>query len=140
MLDYVVDANVLMSVLISQKASYKPILTHYNFIFPDFVLLEIEKYKTILKQKTNNNEDAFLHWSYFVFSRLTILPQYVLTNESIEKSKKLLEKIDPKDTAYVALAMQLDLPLLTRDIILYNGLRKQGFRKIILFNDFLNTI
>jgi predicted nucleic acid-binding protein len=70
-----------------------------------------------------------LQWTYFVFSQLTILPKYTFTKESLEKSLKLLSKIDIKDVAYVALAIQLDLPLLTRDIALYEGLRKQGFRK-----------
>jgi predicted nucleic acid-binding protein len=75
-----------------------------------------------------------------VFSNLTILPQYVLEQEIVEKSQTLLEKIDLKDITYVALAMQLDLPLLTRDNSLYEGLRKQGFRKAILFEDFLQTL
>ncbi|MDX2248031.1 MAG: PIN domain-containing protein [Bacteroidia bacterium] len=60
--------------------------------------------------------------------------------EIIDKTEILLEKIDPKDMAYVALAMQLDLPLLTRDNPLYEGLRKQGFRKVILFENFLRTL
>ena len=128
-----------MSVLISGKASYKPLLTHYNFILPDFVLIEIEKYKDILKTKTKMQEYDFLQWSYFVFSQLTILPSYVLSKESLEKSEKLLEKIDLKDVSYVALAMQLDLTLLTRDKPLYEGLRKQKFKKIVLFEDFLQT-
>jgi len=84
--------------------------------------------------------DELLRWSYFVFSKLTILPRYTLSQESIDKSVKLLENIDLKDTAYVALAMQLDLILLTRDKPLYEGLRKQGFRKVILFEDFLEKI
>jgi predicted nucleic acid-binding protein len=75
-----------------------------------------------------------------VFSQLTILPQYVLEQEIVEKSQTLLEKIDRKDITYVALAMQLDLPLLTRDNPLYEGLRKQGFRKVMLFEDFLQAL
>ena len=51
----------------------------------------------------------------------------------------LLNTIDLNDTAYVALAMQLELPLLTRDKILFEGLKKQGFRKVLLFKDFLNS-
>ena len=140
MTDFVIDANILMSILISGKASYKPLLTYYGFILPEFVLVELEKYKDILKTKTKMQESEFLQWNYFVFSQLTILPQYVLSQESLEKSRKILEKIDLKDMAYVALTMQLDLPLLTRDAVLYEGLRKQGFRKVILFEDFLRTI
>jgi predicted nucleic acid-binding protein len=48
-----------------------------------------------------------------------------------------LKKIDPKDITYVAFAMQLDLPLLTRDSSLYEELRKQGLRNVMLFEDYL---
>ena len=49
MMDLIIDANVLMSILISGKASYRPILTFYNFILPDFALVEIEKYRDVLR-------------------------------------------------------------------------------------------
>ena len=139
-MDFVIDANILMSMLISGKASYRPLLTYYNFILPDFVLVELEKHKEVLKSKTKMKEDEFLQWSYFVFSQLTILPNYTLNSESLEKSEKLLENIDLKDVTYVALAMQLDLTLLTRDKPLYEGLRQQKFKKVVLFEDFLQTL
>ena len=140
MIDFVIDANVLMSILISGKGGYRPILSFHNFIVPDFALIEIEKYNNVLKHKTKMSQNQLIEWTYFVFSKLTILPQYVLDNEILEKSTILLEKIDLKDTTYVALAMQLDLPLLTRDKPLYEGLKKQGFKKIILFEDFLQAL
>jgi predicted nucleic acid-binding protein len=140
MIDFVIDANVLMSMLISGRAGYRTILSFNNFILPDFALIEIEKYKDILRSKTKMSQNQFVEWTYFVFSNLTILPQYVLEQEIVEKSQTLLEKIDLKDITYVALAMQLDLPLLTRDNSLYEGLRKQGFRKVILSEDFLQTL
>jgi predicted nucleic acid-binding protein len=140
MIDFVIDANVLMSILVSGRSGYRPILSFNNFILPDFALIEIEKYKDILRSKTKMSQNQFTEWTYFVFSKLTILPQYVLEQEIVEKSQTLLEKIDLKDITYVALAMQLDLPLLTRDNPLYEGLRKQGFRKVILFEDFLRTL
>ncbi len=139
-MNFVIDANILMSILISGKASYKPLLTYYNFILPDFVLVELEKHKEVLKSKTKMTEVDFLKWSYYVFSQITILPNYILSLEGIEKSEKLLKKIDLKDMTYVALAMQLNLPLLTRDKLLYEGLRKQKFKKVILFEEFLQTL
>ncbi|WP_448529761.1 PIN domain-containing protein [Raineya sp.] len=139
MTNFVIDANVLISILISGKAGYRPILTLNTFILPDFALIELEKYKNILKDKTKMSNVQFIDWTYFVFAQLTILPDYVLEQSILAKSERLLEKIDLKDISYVALAMQLDLPLLTRDYLLYEGLRKQGFRKVILFDDFLRT-
>lgn len=140
MIDFVIDANILMSILISGRASYKPILAFHNFILPEFVLIEIEKYKQILMTKTRMSENEFIEWSYFVFSEITILPNYILKKEILEKTEILLSDIDTKDIAYVALAMQLDLPLLTRDKPLYKGIRKKGFRKVMLFEDFLENI
>ena len=75
-----------------------------------------------------------------MFDNLTFLPQYILAPTVLVKTKHLLDKIDLKDTSYVALAMQLDLPLLTRDTLLHNDLRKLGFRKVMLFEDFLRTL
>ncbi|TAE59694.1 MAG: DNA-binding protein, partial [Bacteroidetes bacterium] len=43
MIDFVIDANVLMSILISGKGGYRPILSFHNFILPEFALVEIEK-------------------------------------------------------------------------------------------------
>lgn len=86
------------------------------------------------------SENQFIDWTYFTFSQLTILPQYVLEESILIKSERLLDKIDLKDLTYVALSMQLDLPLLTRDTILYEGLRKLGFSKIMLFDDFLRKL
>ncbi len=119
MTDFVIDANVAMSILISGKASYRPLLTYHNFILPEFFLVELDKYKDVLKSKTKLNEANLMQWTYFVFSKLTILPNFVLNQESLEKSNALIGDIDVKDTAYLALAMQLDLVLLTRDIPLH---------------------
>jgi hypothetical protein len=40
-------------------------------------------------------ENQFTEWTYFVFSNLTFLPNYVLENEIIEKSLHLIEKNRP---------------------------------------------
>jgi predicted nucleic acid-binding protein len=140
MTDYVIDANILMSMLISGNSSYKPILEFYNFYLPEFVLVEVEKYKSQLQFRTKMNTDEFFKWSILIFSKITVLPNYILSAESLEKSNLLLNDIDIKDTAYLALAIQLDLTLLTRDKPLSTGLRKKGFRRVILFDDFLRSI
>lgn len=140
MIDFVIDANVLMSILISGRAGYKPIVSFNNFILPDFALVEVEKYKNVLRKKTKLSESQFNEWTYFIFSNITILPQYLLKQDTLAKSEKLLEKIDMKDISYVALSIQLDLPLLTRDKPLLEGLKKQGFKKAMLFEDFLKTL
>jgi predicted nucleic acid-binding protein len=72
--DFIIDANILMNILISGKASYRPILSYYRFIVPDFVFLEIEKYSSIVFEKTKLDEEEFKQWSYFVFFKLEHFP------------------------------------------------------------------
>jgi predicted nucleic acid-binding protein len=78
MTKYVIDANILMSMLISGNASYKPILEFYDFYLPEFVLVEIEKYKSQLLSRTKMNEDEFFKWSILVFSFSTSLSRAVV--------------------------------------------------------------
>jgi len=85
------------------------------------------------------NEEELTRWTYFVFSQINFLPHYALNSQFVDQAERLLENIDLKDTSYVALAMQLDLVLLTRDIPLHKELRKRGFKKVMLFEDFLRA-
>jgi hypothetical protein len=48
-----------MSILISGKASYRPLLIYHNFILPDFVLVELDKHKNVLKNKTRMQKTNF---------------------------------------------------------------------------------
>lgn len=139
-MDYIIDANVLMSILISGKAIYKPLLNYYNFILPEFALVEIDKYKEIIFEKTKMQKSELINFSYSVFSEITILPNYVMDEYVIEKAVELTKSVDIKDVNYIALSMQLDLVLLTRDKKLIAGVKKKKFNKIMLFDDFLKNI
>ncbi len=50
---YVLDANILFSGIISQKAVYKSLFTQGQHIFftPDFVLTELDKYHKVFLPK-----------------------------------------------------------------------------------------
>jgi predicted nucleic acid-binding protein len=57
-----------------------------------------------------------------------------------QKAFDLCREVDEKDFLYLALALHLDIPLLTRDIPLYNHLSPNPSVKIILFDEFLKDI
>jgi len=140
MVDYVIDANVLMSILISGKSIYRPLLSYFNFILPEFALVEIDKYKEIIFEKTSMQKYELINFSYSVFSELTILPNYIMDDHVMEKAAELTKNIDIKDLSYIALSIQLDIPLLSRDKKLIFGVKKQKYRKVIFFDDFLRDI
>lgn len=139
-LRYVIDVNILMSILISAKSQYISMLSLFEFILPEFAFTELNLYKNVIKEKTRLDEYQFREYVYTVFSLLNFTPTFIQTNDAIEKANQLCAKVDVKDVSYVSLSIDTDLPFLTRDFKLYKGLRKQGFKKIELFEDFLNRV
>jgi len=71
---------------------------------------------------------------------ITVLPCYVVSEDSLSKVSIITKDVDFKDVWFVALSIEYDLPLLTRDRKLYEGLRRKEFRKIIMFDQFLNSL
>ena len=68
--------------------------------------------------------DEFLEFAQFVFSEIKVFPNFILSEVALQKAIELTSKIDIKDTAYLALAIQFDQVLLTRDKPLEVGLKK----------------
>lgn len=52
---------------------------------------------------------------------------------------ELSNDIDIKDVVYVALSIEMNIPLVTRDIPLFSGLKKKGFENIILLDELINN-
>lgn len=63
MRDFILDANVLMSMLISGKAIYKSLLKEYTFFSSDFAFIEIEKYQEMIQNKTKIDAENFRNFS-----------------------------------------------------------------------------
>ena len=140
MFDYVIDTNVVMGMLISGKAHYRTILTFVRFYLPEFSMTELDEYKHVIFEKSKFTKIELKEFIYFVFSSVSVIPGFVLSKESIKLANNLCENIDIKDISFLALSIDMDLPLLTRDEQLYNGLKRKGYKKIILFKDFLDQL
>jgi predicted nucleic acid-binding protein len=138
--EYVLDANILFSSLMSGKSLHKLLFQRFTFYTPDFVFLELRAYETVILQKTKLDPAQLRAYSTAIFSRLTVLPSLVIGEEAKSKAVALCKNIDEKDIPYVALAIELNLTLLTADKKLVEGLRKKKFKDIILFQDFIKDI
>lgn len=139
-MEYVLDANVLFSSLMSGKSAYKLLFQNFRFYSPDYVFLELSAYQTVVLQKTKLDPAQFQAYCTAIFSRLTVLPNLVIGEGARVKAVALCKDIDEKDAPYVALAIALDIPLLTADKKLVDGLRKKKFKDVILFQDFIQKI
>ncbi len=139
-LKYIIDANILMSILISGKSQYINMLSLFDFMLPEFAFVELNLYKDVVIQKTKLDKIQFRQYAYTVFSLIKFAPTFIQQEKSVKQATKLCEKVDIKDVSYVSLAIDTELILLTRDEKLYKGLRKQGFKQIELFENFLKNV
>lgn len=133
---FVFDANILMAILIGGRSFHKVILETLDIITPDFALIEIDKYNGVIVEKSKLDWLAHVEYAHFVFSAVTIIPRYLIDDESIEKANRLIDT-DPKDISYLALAIQTDSILITRDKPIVEAARRKGFRRIMLFDEFI---
>ncbi|HLP62207.1 MAG TPA: PIN domain-containing protein [Candidatus Deferrimicrobium sp.] len=107
--------------------------------FPDFIFEEIKKYENRILRKTRLTIN-FKEFCKEIFSHLVVIPKLAIDDENWIKAIDLCKDVDEKDTAYVALSLELDIPLLTRDNKLYRGLRKKQFENVILLEKFLEYL
>ena len=63
-----------------------------------------------------------------------------MDEDVLKQALKLTKNVDIKDLNYIALSMQLNLTLLTRDKKLITGVKKKKYHQIMLFDEFLRNI
>jgi predicted nucleic acid-binding protein len=137
--EYVIDANVLFSAFISGKEIYQILFSEKKIYLPDFTFLEIEKYKERILKKTRLKEDEFKEFVIKLLMNVTVVPNFLISQESLKEAYILCQSIDEKDTVYIALAIEFHLILITNDRRLYNGLKKQHFHNIILLEEVIEN-
>ena len=137
---YVIDANVLFSAFISGRDLYRLLFSEHTIYLPDFALMELDKYKVRIIQKTQLDEQEFQDFVLTLFSHVIIVPRMVLSQGSIKRAHQLCAGIDEKDTMYVAVTLELHVTLVTNDKTLYRGLKKWHFHRVALLSDIINTL
>ncbi len=132
----VLDSNIIFSALISGKELYLDIFRELQLVVPDFIFLEISKYEERIIKKTKVRNE----FSFFVrelFSEITVVPKFGVSPESFQRAISLCQDIDPKDSPYLAVSIELDIPLWTNDKKLIAGLSKKGYKKVFTTDEIL---
>ena len=108
------------------------------FYTPDFALIELDKYRKVILKKSKAESDELREFTLFLFSKIIVVPDYVISDKSYTDAGELVSNIDPKDTVYIALNQELSTTiLLTRDKPLFDKLTEKGYLRIRLFNEFV---
>jgi len=118
--ELVIDANVLFAALIKDGDTRRFILLNNNsFHIPEFTFEEMLEHTKELEEKIElpANEIGLILEHIIFAGKVRIVPLSEFSNFT----KKAMDICsDPDDTAYVALAMKLNIPLWSNDAKLKN--------------------
>lgn len=102
----VIDTNRITAALIRDNISRKIIFNqNMEFVSPDFVFLEIEKYKDEIIRKSDISEEEFQTMFSLIFSKIEIssIDEH---EDFIENAKELIDDI--KDVPFIVVALALN--------------------------------
>ena len=101
----VIDSNRIMAGLIKDSQTRKIIFNEeYNFIAPDYVITEIEKYRLYLIEKSKLTDREFDIILLSILERIELIPSNVFIDH-LELAEEIMKDIDIKDTPFLALGL-----------------------------------
>lgn len=126
----VIDTNLLFSALIPKASKIREILFESNLKFysPNILISEIYKHKDKLIKHSKLTESEFYLYFNGIIELIKFIPTDFIGLESRQKAYDLCHDVDIKDTPFLALSIELAIPLWTGDKKLKEGLRKKGFQ------------
>ena len=127
----VIDTNLFFSALIPKASKIREILFESNIKFysPNILISEIYKHKDKLLKHSKLTESEFYLYFNGIIELIKFIPTDFTSLESRQKAYDLCHDVDIKDTPFLALSIELAIPLWTRDKKLKDGLRKKGFHE-----------
>lgn len=125
----VIDTNLVFSSLIPKASKIRDILFESNITFysPNILIVEIFKHKIKLLKCSKLTESEFDIYFNGIIERINFIPTDFIGTASRQKAYDLCIDVDIKDTPFVALAIELSIPLWTGDKKLKDGLKRKGF-------------
>jgi len=131
-MDLVVDANIFFSTLIKSGETERLFFVDNLHLYsPEFLMEEMDKYRTILLIKTHRTELEFVRFIQVLNNRIQYVPL-----EEIKPMMSLAREIspDPNDSAYFALALKINASIWTND----KRLKKQDQVRIYSTSELIN--
>ena len=125
---FVIDTNIIFSALLKNSAARKIILSDtFDLFVPEFLFTEIIKYEKVILKKSGMTKENLELLLLLLQSHISVIP-FKMFFDFLEAAEKEMEKIDMKDTPFIALALKLKIPIWSNDL----HFKKQ--RKVTSFN------
>lgn len=131
----IVDANIVFSAILNTNSKIADLLLNskgvFEFIAPDFLLVEIKKYHKKLSSLSKMSIDDIQNTEYKITKPILFLSGFHISEKIWIKAEQLVLDIDPKDTPYVAFSLNFKCKIWSGDKALRTGLVNKGFNNIL---------
>ncbi|MBI2449348.1 hypothetical protein HYV49_03555 [Candidatus Pacearchaeota archaeon] len=117
----VVDSNVVISAVLNRGNLLNIFIKNFsekvfNFIAPNFLILEVGKHTEKIAKKTKFSDDEVLEMLEFVCGQITFVPDEYF-KDNLEEARKILKEHE-KDVPYLALALAFKCKIFSGDKVL----------------------
>jgi predicted nucleic acid-binding protein len=135
----VIDTNIIFSSLVNSNGTIAEIIIgskkKYHFYTSEYLHFELKNHRKKLKKASNLTDIEIENITNKLFKYINLITLEIIPEKHWIKAEALVSDVDPDDIAFVALSLYLDAYLWTGDKVLYQGLKKKGFDKILLTPD-----
>jgi predicted nucleic acid-binding protein len=106
-MNLVIDTNILISALLKDSITRKIIVySDWNYYYPEISFHEVRKYKSLVLEKTGMTEEDYSQMLQILLKHITLIPEEQFI-QNLKEAKTILEKIDPDDIPFLALAISI---------------------------------
>jgi len=129
----VIDTNIIFSSLLKKNSKLTKFLldSSNEWYCCNYSFAELFKYKDKIEKRSQLNFDDIVDLMRILLSKIRFIREEIIPPEIAVKAHSLCSDVDEKDTPFIALALFLKIPLITRDKKLINALKEKGFEDII---------
>ena len=126
----VIDTNIIFSILLTPNSKLRIIFfdENHEFYAPNFILNELSKHKNKLLKYSSLSRSEFDELLYQLFKNINLIDENFLSFENRKKAYQFCKNVDEDDIPFIALSLELNIPLWTGDKKLINGLKNKGFK------------
>ena len=97
------------------------------FVSPKFVIVELFKHSPKIQNASKLTADEVLELLSIIINKVRFYDEDLVSLGSWTEAFRLCREIDLKDTPYIALALELNAKVWTKDDVLKKGLEKKVF-------------
>ena len=128
--EVIIDTNLVFAFLHKNQAESARFFfskQDYSFLTPNLFVYETFLHHDTILEKSKGTHEATHSLFEKVVEKLYFINESTISIENFIDAYYLCKDVDDKDTPFIALSLELSVPLWTRDVILKNHLISKGF-------------